>query len=377
MWTPQSSWLTSLTFCPSPGASPTTATVLAMRRAAAGPARPRPRRPTTMISRSPSAARATPPDTGASTTSTPGRPASAPSAPSAPGPTVAMITATVARRERVATRRLAEEHRLHLLGRGDHQDDDVGVARGVRGRPGGGHAVALAASRRVPDRGRRRCVAARAGPTQPPSARPSRPARSTRRAVIAPSLRPARRAPRAARASASATRLHRRDRRAPGARGCRRRRSSRPARERPEVGAAQLRVDVDLRARRPATAAVSSASGSPDAPWRTSGTPPCAARSRGRGSTSTCTGRLVNPWTVPTAQARASTPVRPANSTACVGVGERHRLRVGGARPPRPPTPPSSASTHTPAACARSTTATVAATFSSNGSAEPSYMTDV
>src|SRR6266536_3111297 len=95
IWTPHSSWLTSFIRWPSPGEPPTSGALLAStsrsgRTRATGPAGP-----DTMISRSPAAARCTPPETGASTTATP-RPARRPAAAAAAsGPTVAMIMATV------------------------------------------------------------------------------------------------------------------------------------------------------------------------------------------------------------------------------------------------------------------------------------------
>ena len=74
MCTPHRSWLTSFTFWPSPGSGPTTGLVRdsasSRGRAVASAAS----EPDTIMSRSPVAARATSPDTGASTTSTPDSP---------------------------------------------------------------------------------------------------------------------------------------------------------------------------------------------------------------------------------------------------------------------------------------------------------------
>ena len=74
---------------------------------------------------------------------------------------------------------------------------------------------------------------------------------------------------------------------------------------------------------------------------------------------------------VPTATARESTPVAATNAAASAGS-----VRTPGAcTPSLPPTSPSSASTTTPRPWQCSTTARVAATFSSYGRREPSYMT--
>ena len=139
MWTPASSWLTSLTACPSPTCSPqcTTVAPTASRTGArrsnssAGPPH--------MTSRSPVAARATPPDTGASSS---GRPSCA-SALTASGPIV-LITITAASSGRARGRpALAEEGVLRLLGVGDHDHERVGAFGRVGRRGRGARAVLL------------------------------------------------------------------------------------------------------------------------------------------------------------------------------------------------------------------------------------------
>src|SRR4051794_883334 len=95
MWTPHSSWLTSLTFCPSPGATPTWGAERAMTSSSGWTRWTASSLPPTMISRSPLPARAAPPETGASTRSTCWRPSRSAHRWTGPGPTVA-ITTTVA-----------------------------------------------------------------------------------------------------------------------------------------------------------------------------------------------------------------------------------------------------------------------------------------
>lgn len=72
--------------------------------------------------------------------------------------------------------------------------------------------------------------------------------------------------------------------------------------------------------------------------------------------------------------ARASTCVRSTNYLAYYGSVN---LQVFATSSSIPPNVPNSASTETPRACAYSTTDFVIATFSSNGFAEASIITDV
>src|SRR4051794_16860858 len=91
MWTPHRSWLTSLTFWPSPGSVPTTGALRAIASSSGRTRSTAAAAPLTMISRSPSPARATPPDTGASTTSTSAARRRSAQACTCAGPTVAVI----------------------------------------------------------------------------------------------------------------------------------------------------------------------------------------------------------------------------------------------------------------------------------------------
>ena len=76
------------------------------------------------------------------------------------------------------------------------------------------------------------------------------------------------------------------------------------------------------------------------------------------------------------ATASASTPVRSTKSFASSGLVKMASFSETETWPSTPASLPSSASTETPAAWANSTIFFVMATFSSNGSFEPSYMTD-
>src|SRR5215211_2118853 len=94
MCTPQSSWLTSFTDCPSPTDPPQCATVDPIAASRDLTSSKRSAGPPAMISRSPRSARATPPLTGASSNRTP-RPANRPSIlRTASGPIVLMTTTT-------------------------------------------------------------------------------------------------------------------------------------------------------------------------------------------------------------------------------------------------------------------------------------------
>src|SRR5919107_1645974 len=92
MCTPQSSWLTSFTDCPSPTDPPQCETVDPIAARRGPPSSNRSETPPAMMSKSPRPARATPPLTGASSNLTP-RPANRPSIlRTASGPTVLMTT---------------------------------------------------------------------------------------------------------------------------------------------------------------------------------------------------------------------------------------------------------------------------------------------
>ena len=95
MCTPHSSWLTSFIRCPSPGEEPTTGALRASTPSSGWARAIESSGPDTMMSRSPEAARATPPDTGASITRPPRTASRAAAAVTASGPTVAMIITIV------------------------------------------------------------------------------------------------------------------------------------------------------------------------------------------------------------------------------------------------------------------------------------------
>ena len=178
MCTPHSSWLTSLTFCPSPGAVPTCGALRAIAsssgcsRSTAGSA------PPTMIRRSPSAARAAPPETGASTRSTCccGEPL---------GPALDRGGADGGHHddgraggERGGGRVVAEQHALDLVRGGDHDDEHVRRRRPPRGWRSPGARRRRPAPRRGRGRCRRRACRSRRGPRSRPSGSPWRPGRS-------------------------------------------------------------------------------------------------------------------------------------------------------------------------------------------------------
>jgi len=118
-------------------------------------------------------------------------------------------------------------------------------------------------------------------------------------------------------------------------------------------------------------AAPRSASGTPDEPCSTSGTPtarrilPIRPRSR-------TASRLSMACELPTATASASTPVSATKPRAWPGSV---RAR-GECTPFLPPISPSSASTQTPRSWHHAATSAVARTFSRYGSPDASYMTD-
>ncbi len=82
--------------------------------------------------------------------------------------------------------------------------------------------------------------------------------------------------------------------------------------------------------------------------------------------------REVIACSLPTATARASTPVRATNSAASAGS-----VRTPGACAPSfPPTSPSSASIARPLAWHQAAISAVARRFSAHGSVDPSYITE-
>jgi hypothetical protein len=118
-------------------------------------------------------------------------------------------------------------------------------------------------------------------------------------------------------------------------------------------------------------AALRSASGTPDEPCSTSGTP--TARRilsiRPRSSTASLVSMACE---LPTATASASTPVSATKPRAWPGS-----VRASGECTPfLPPISPSSASTQTPRSWHHVATSAVARTFSRYGSPDASYMTD-
>ena len=120
------------------------------------------------------------------------------------------------------------------------------------------------------------------------------------------------------------------------------------------------------------TAAAIPSSGTPDEPCSTSGTS-TAARIRAIRSRSSWAVRSVIACELPTATARASTPVSWAKAAASSGL-----VRTPGAcTPSLPPISPSSASTLTPAAWQRSATVRVTARLSASSRREPSNITEV
>ena len=116
--------------------------------------------------------------------------------------------------------------------------------------------------------------------------------------------------------------------------------------------------------RPPATARANSSSGTPEEPCSTRGTP-TASRSRAMRSWSKTALRSVMACELPTATARASTPVAVTNSRASSGsVRAPGACADSGAWPSLPPTLPSSASSHSPRPWAQSAASRVAWTFS-------------
>jgi hypothetical protein len=109
-----------------------------------------------------------------------------------------------------------------------------------------------------------------------------------------------------------------------------------------------------------ATALLRSASGTPEEPCRTKGTG-TRALSSPMSSKSSLASWVSMAWEVPTATAKASTPVAATKLAASPGS-----VRAPGAcAPSLPPTSSSSASTQTPRAWQWATTAAVAARFAS------------
>ncbi len=118
-------------------------------------------------------------------------------------------------------------------------------------------------------------------------------------------------------------------------------------------------------------AAARSASGTPDEPCSTSGTP-TALRILARRPKSRTASRVSMACELPTATASASTPVaatKPAASSGSVRA-------CGECTPFLPPISPTSASTQAPRSWHHRATSAVARTFSWYGSLDASYITD-